>query len=93
MPSTFSGLQLAWSDRILNYHTLWAADQSFKVNILDSSNVLIGTIFLCVALLRLICNFFNNTRFSGFELAIWYWHFVDVVWLFVFSGIYCWGNA
>jgi len=60
---------------------------------LHGFHVLIGTIFLCVALLRLICNFFNNTRFSGFELAIWYWHFVDVVWLLVFSGIYCWGNA
>lgn len=60
---------------------------------LHGFHVLIGTIFLCVALLRLITNFFNNTRFSGFELAIWYWHFVDIVWLFVFTGIYCWGNA
>jgi len=60
---------------------------------LHGLHVLIGTIFLCVAFVRLITNYFNITRFSGFELAIWYWHFVDVVWLFVFSGIYCWGNA
>lgn len=60
---------------------------------LHGFHVLIGTIFLCVAFIRLITNYFNSTRFSGFELAIWYWHFVDVVWLFVFSGIYCWGNA
>lgn len=60
---------------------------------LHGLHVLIGTIFLCVAFVRLITNYFNVTRFSGFELAIWYWHFVDVVWLFVFSGIYCWGNA
>ena len=60
---------------------------------LHGFHVLIGTIFLCVALLRLVTNYFNNTRFSGFELAIWYWHFVDIVWLFVFTFIYCWGNA
>lgn len=60
---------------------------------LHGFHVLIGTIFLCVAFIRLVTNYFNVTRFSGFELAIWYWHFVDVVWLFVFSGIYCWGNA
>jgi cytochrome c oxidase subunit 3 len=60
---------------------------------LHGFHVLIGTLFLIVAFIRLATNFFNNTRFSGFELAIWYWHFVDVVWLFVFSLIYCWGNA
>lgn len=60
---------------------------------LHGFHVLIGTIFLIVALIRLITNYFNNTRFSGFELAIWYWHFVDIVWLFVFTFIYCWGNA
>jgi len=60
---------------------------------LHGFHVLVGTIFLCVAFVRLVTNYFNKTRFSGFELAIWYWHFVDVVWLFVFSGIYCWGNA
>jgi cytochrome c oxidase subunit 3 len=60
---------------------------------LHGFHVVIGTIFLIVALIRLSTNFFNITRFSGFELAIWYWHFVDIVWLFVFTGIYCWGNA
>jgi cytochrome c oxidase subunit 3 len=60
---------------------------------LHGFHVIIGTIFLIVGFIRMFFNYFNNTRFSGFELAIWYWHFVDIVWLFVFSGIYCWGNA
>jgi len=60
---------------------------------LHGFHVIIGTIFLCVALYRMVTNLFNKTRFSGFELSIWYWHFVDVVWLFVFTGIYCWGNV
>ena len=59
---------------------------------LHGFHVIIGTIFLLVALIRLICNLFNITRFSGFELAIWYWHFVDVVWLFLFITIYWWGS-
>jgi len=60
---------------------------------LHGFHVIIGTIFLIVAFIRMFLNYFNNTRFSCFELSIWYWHFVDVVWLFVFTGIYCWGNA
>jgi len=59
---------------------------------LHGFHVIIGTIFLFVAFLRMVFNYFNNTRFSGFELSIWYWHFVDIVWLFVFTFIYYWGN-
>jgi|LakMenE01Jun11ns_1017448.scaffolds.fasta_scaffold9959033_4 cytochrome c oxidase subunit 3 len=59
---------------------------------LHGFHVVIGTIFLSIAFIRMILNFFNKSRFSNFELAIWYWHFVDIVWLFVFSFIYCWGN-
>ncbi len=28
----------------------------------------------------------------GFQFAAWYWHFVDVVWMFLFSCIYIWGS-
>ncbi len=51
-------------------------------------HVLIGTIFLLVCLFRLIGGGFSPQRHFGFEAAAWYWHFVDVVWLFLFSFIY-----
>nr|YP_026045.1 cytochrome c oxidase subunit III [Xibalbanus tulumensis]AAS00886.1 cytochrome c oxidase subunit 3 [Xibalbanus tulumensis] len=54
-------------------------------------HVIIGTSFLSVCLMRMILNHFSPTHHFGFEAAAWYWHFVDVVWLFLFSSIYWWG--
>ncbi|WP_411288486.1 cytochrome c oxidase subunit 3 [Phenylobacterium sp.] len=51
-------------------------------------HVLIGTIFLAVCLIRLIGGGFTAQKHFGFEAAAWYWHFVDVVWLFLFAFIY-----
>ena len=34
---------------------------------------------------------FTPARHFGFEAAAWYWHFVDVVWLFLFVAVYWWG--
>jgi cytochrome c oxidase subunit 3 len=51
-------------------------------------HVLIGTIFLIVCLLRLMAGGFTPKQHFGFEAAAWYWHFVDVVWLFLFAFIY-----
>jgi cytochrome c oxidase subunit 3 len=51
-------------------------------------HVLIGTIFLLVCLLRLMGGGFTPQKHFGFEAAAWYWHFVDVVWLFLFAFIY-----
>jgi cytochrome c oxidase subunit 3 len=51
-------------------------------------HVLIGTIFLIVCLARLMGGGFTTKQHFGFEAAAWYWHFVDVVWLFLFAFIY-----
>jgi len=56
-------------------------------------HVIIGTIFLTVCLGRAIAGQFTPQRHFGFEAAAWYWHFVDVVWLFLFACIYVWGAA
>ena len=58
---------------------------------LHGLHVLIGTLFLIVCLFRLYNLEFNWKSHIGYECAIWYWHFVDVVWIIVFSVIYCWG--
>jgi len=55
-------------------------------------HVLIGTIFLLVCLVRAIKGDFTPKQHFGFEAAAWYWHFVDVVWLFLFFAIYIWGS-
>ncbi|KIC59810.1 cytochrome B562 [Brevundimonas nasdae] len=51
-------------------------------------HVLIGTIFLAVCLIRLLKGDFTPQKHFGFEAAAWYWHFVDVVWLFLFAFVY-----
>jgi len=55
-------------------------------------HVIIGTVFLIVCLKRAYNGDFTPKQHFGFEAAAWYWHFVDVVWLFLFVAIYVWGN-
>ncbi len=90
----FSGLQ------ILEY---MHAPFAFKENIYGAvffmatgfhgAHVIIGTFFLAVCYFRALKGHFNSKQHFGFEAAAWYWHFVDVVWLFLFVSIYIWGNA
>jgi len=54
-------------------------------------HVIVGTIFLFVCLMRAIKGHFKPSHHFGFEAAAWYWHFVDVVWLFLFIAVYIWG--
>ena len=55
-------------------------------------HVLVGTIFLAVCLKRAYNGDFTPKQHYGFEAAAWYWHFVDVVWLFLFVAVYVWGG-
>ena len=55
-------------------------------------HVLVGTIFLIVCLVRAYRGDFTPRQHFGFEAAAWYWHFVDVVWLFLFVTVYVWGG-
>ena len=57
------------------------------------AHVIIGTIFLAVCLARSYKGHFTPDHHFGFEAAAWYWHFVDVVWLFLFTFIYWWTAA
>lgn len=55
-------------------------------------HVIIGRIFLTICLIRLNQFHFSSSRHFGLEAAAWYWHFVDVVWLFLFICVYWWGS-
>lgn len=56
-------------------------------------HVIIGTLFLLVCLIRHIKGEFRKNHHFGFEAAAWYWHFVDVVWLFLYLVVYWWGGV
>nr|ARH54785.1 cytochrome c oxidase subunit 3 [Trigonopterus sp. 8 AH-2016] len=64
----------------------------FMTTGLHGLHVIVGSTFLLVCLGRLYFNHFSATHHFGFEAAAWYWHFVDVVWLFLYLSIYWWGS-
>jgi heme/copper-type cytochrome/quinol oxidase subunit 3 len=55
-------------------------------------HVIIGTLFITICFFRFLRGHFTSSHHVGFEAAAWYWHFVDVVWLFLFVTIYWWGT-
>jgi cytochrome c oxidase subunit 3 len=55
-------------------------------------HVIIGTCFLSVSLIRLLLSHLTKSHHFSFEAGAWYWHFVDVVWLFLFIMVYWWGG-
>ena len=54
-------------------------------------DVFVGMLMLLFITIRIMRGHFTPERHFGFEGAAWYWHFVDVVWLFLFMCIYVWG--
>jgi cytochrome c oxidase subunit 3 len=56
-------------------------------------HVIIGTIFIAVCFVRFLYGRLTLNQHLGFEFAAWYWHFVDVVWLFLFISVYWWGGS
>nr|UBS94009.1 cytochrome c oxidase subunit 3 [Oliarus cf. filicicola HI01081] len=55
-------------------------------------HVIIGTLFILICSLRIMNMHISSKHHSGFEMAAWYWHFVDVVWLFLYIMVYWWGS-
>ncbi len=60
---------------------------------LHGFHVIIGTLFLGVALYRTVADHFTTQNHIGYESAAWYWHFVDVVWIFLYLAVYVWGSG
>ena len=59
---------------------------------LHGFHVIVGTLFLGVALYRQTIHHYTVNNHIGYESAAWYWHFVDVVWIFLFLAVYSWGG-
>nr|WRK21406.1 cytochrome c oxidase subunit III [Acostemma sp.] len=55
-------------------------------------HVIVGTTFILITLIRLMKLHFSSSHHVGFEASAWYWHFVDVVWLFLYISVYWWGS-
>nr|AYR05111.1 cytochrome c oxidase subunit 3 [Cryptorhynchinae sp. 8 ACP-2013] len=64
----------------------------FMTTGLHGLHVIIGSTFLFICLIRAYLNHFSSKHHFGFEAAAWYWHFVDVVWIFLYISIYWWGS-
>ena len=93
----FLGLQAweyghAYSELNLKLSTGAYGATFFMLTGFHGFHVLVGTIFLLVCLFRAYAGHFTPKQHLGFEFAAWYWHFVDVVWLFLFVCIYVWGS-
>ncbi|MCF8506274.1 MAG: cytochrome c oxidase subunit 3 [Caulobacter sp.] len=93
----FTAIQVYEYNHIL-HENLFFSEEAGKAGLYGSSffmatgfhgfHVLIGTLFLAVCFFRLLGKGFTPKQHFGFEAAAWYWHFVDVVWLFLFAFIY-----
>jgi cytochrome c oxidase subunit III len=95
--AAFSGVQALEYYHILHENLFFSEEAAnsglygsafFMATGFHGFHVLIGTIFLIVCLWRLMSGDFTPKKHFGFEAAAWYWHFVDVVWLFLFAFIY-----
>lgn len=90
----FTGLQL-YEYSLFNFNISDGAWGSifYMATGFHGFHVVIGTIFIIVTGIRIIFDQLTPRHHLGFECAAWYWHFVDVVWLFLFISIYWWGTG
>ncbi|HVY88636.1 MAG TPA: cytochrome c oxidase subunit 3 [Hyphomonadaceae bacterium] len=92
----FQGIE--YSEAGFGYDKSLYGSAFFMATGFHGAHVIIGTLFLIVCLLRLMAGGMKPDKHLGFEFAAWYWHFVDVVWLFLFAFVYVtphlvWGSG
>jgi cytochrome c oxidase subunit 3 len=86
---SFTGIQAyEYSHAAFGFRDGIYSSTFFMATGFHGAHVIIGTIFLIVCWFRANAGHFKPDHHFGFEAAAWYWHFVDVVWLFLFVGIY-----
>lgn len=91
---SFTGLQaLEYSHAAFGFKDGIYASTFYLATGFHGLHVIIGTLFLAVCLRRAYTGTLTQEKHLGFEFAAWYWHFVDVVWIFLFVFIYWWGSV
>jgi heme/copper-type cytochrome/quinol oxidase subunit 3 len=90
----------AWAFMTVQFHEYLFSALSINDGIFGSTffmltgfhgiHVIIGSIFLIVCIFRFLLIHFTRSHHFGYEAAIWYWHFVDVVWVFLYLFVYFW---
>ncbi len=88
----YAHAKFGWMDGTIDGRDIYSST-FFMATGFHGLHVIIGTIFLAVCYFRTVKGHFTPKSHFGFEAAAWYWHFVDVVWLFLFCAIYWWGSA
>ena len=92
------GVLFVWTQGYEYVHAPFAFKNSiygatfFMATGFHGAHVIIGVIFLTVCLVRAYAGQLTPRQHLGFQFAAWYWHFVDVVWIFLFTCIYVWGS-
>lgn len=84
-----------WHEYVVAFHQVNDSvfgSSMYILTMFHGAHVFIGTLFLFVCCVRFILGHFKTTSYLALTLAAWYWHFVDVVWVFVFLWIYLWGT-
>src|ERR1044072_7026128 len=87
-----SGCTVTWGHAPFGFKDNIYTSAFFMATGFHGFHVIVGTIFLIVCLVRAYKGHFTPRQHFGFEAAAWYWHFVDVVWLFLFLCVYVWGG-
>jgi cytochrome c oxidase subunit 3 len=91
---SFSGLQaVEYSEAAFGFRDGIYSSTFYMATGFHGFHVIVGTIFLAVCLLRANAGQMTPEKHFGFEAAAWYWHFVDVVWLFLFVTVYVLGRG
>ncbi len=96
---SFTAFQVVeYSEAGFSYDKSEYGSAFFMATGFHGAHVIIGTLFLMVCLGRLMAGGMKPDKHLGFEFAAWYWHFVDVVWLFLFAFVYVaphivWGSG
>lgn len=91
---SFTGLQfLEYMESTFNIADSVYGSTFFMCTGFHGIHIIIGTIYLITCLYRTTFGFNTNSSHVGLDTCAWYYHFVDIVWIFMFLAVYYWGGA